>query len=88
MFCAGVLAGFEEQRVSQVRTAALEALAVILTATAGGAALPPPLLADVRTVLDALIEGEKIAAVKAQATGVRGLLPAQANGAVPMATDP
>jgi hypothetical protein len=71
---AGVLDATQEARISQVRAAALGALAALLPAAGGGAALPPELRARVRGRLEEAAAGEKASVIRAQAASVLALL--------------
>ena len=71
---AGVLDATQEARISQVRAAALGALAALLPAAGGGAALPPALAARVRGRLEEAALSEKASVIRAQAASVLTLL--------------
>ncbi len=65
-----MLDALEETRISQVRAAALDALAALLLASGGGGALPPSLQAGVRSRLEQAVATEKASVIRAQAAAV------------------
>lgn len=79
---AGVLAGLDELRVSQVRAAALDALSAVFGAASGAALLPPDLVQTIHVRLSELVSSERIPSIKAQASALQQKLPATAGDSI------
>ena len=71
---AGVLRAAQDVKIAQLQTTALDTIASVAKATAGGQSLPPEQLRAVQEQLQAMIAEHKSSAVKAQATDVLALL--------------
>ena len=73
-FVAGVLSAAQDVKISQLQTAALDTLAVILKATVGSKQLQAETQSAIKQQLDNIVNSNRSSAVKAQAIDVSALL--------------
>ena len=81
---SGVLRAAQDVKIAQLQTTALDTMAVVLKATAGGTSLDSEQQARIREQLGNMIAEHKNAAVKAQAIDVKALLNGNSSADAPM----
>lgn len=81
---SGVLRAAQDVKIAQLQTTALDTIAVVLKATAGGMSLQSEQQAHIREQLSIMIAEHKSSAVKAHALDVKALLNDSSSADVPM----
>ena len=77
---AGVVRAAQDLKIAQLQTSALDTIALMLKATAGGQALPADQQAAVQQQVNAMIVNNRSSAIKAQAADVLALFKASPVG--------
>ena len=84
LVASGVLRSAQDVKIGQLQTTALDTIAVVLEATAGGATLHSEQQVQIREQLSIMIAEHKSSAVKAQAMDVKALLNDDISADAPM----